>query len=540
MRNTDRTLSRGSLSSLIGVTLVLLFSTQSMAATSFDPYRSDLASHRLPIHLIAVLQDSETPTETPTEVPVPPTNTPAPPTPTEIVVETPTETPVPVQPTPTETVVETPTSTPAPPEPTETPVPTATPVPVEPTPTETVVETPTATPAPPEPTATPEPIEPTATPTPTETAVEPTATPEPVIPTPTPRPVEPNPNQGIVLLDLFGGIHELGDTVGFFDATGNGERDVSTSRGLTHFGPRGHQFVDMSFSISNQGDDNARIEAVAVITDGGLVYSSRINPTGSPRVEMNYLPDLSFLAGVVAIELSADGNTLFVLTQRGALFAVTSNGDMKTVRIPSVGPEIAVDVEILSDSFANPSGYVLTGNGRILPFGGAPKLVGDYPLSKTSIFRDLELVFADEDGAFNYSGELVGGVLGTGMGDFFSVHVENQEPLNVPLPKFDFGFNDAMVGFSVQYDRGQGFGEFESGFGFFAATKIGSIHPWGIATNYLTNMGATRRGADVGSPEIGGSFIVRDEATGDVFINPGIVAEVVRDIEVFLVPQRVD
>ncbi len=469
----------------------------------------------------------ETPVETPTATPVPPTNTPVPPaatpeSPAETPVETPTATPVPPTNTPQpaaptatpETGGETPTATPVPP--TNTPVPpTATP--------ETGGETPTATPVPP--TNTPEPAEPTATPesateTPTPTPLPPTATPTP---TATPLPVFENANQGINLLDRFGGIHELGDTLGWFDFDGDGVLDPASSLGFLSFNTT-RQYIDIE--ILTDGSDSTEVRAVIAARDDGFIRSVRRNPDTS-FIQRNYLPSIDLRP--VDIEFADNGGGYFALSKEGDVFSVGADGSLnafRTVRALRTGKK-AVDMEVVSGDLNNPVIYVLFSGGLISRIdsdaaASFPALTGP-PVSNVPSYTDLEILVQD--------GQLAGAVASTGPGDFFEAYPEGGEPTGVELPKFFFGSNATLVGFAIQDDP-------THGLGIFAVTRFGTIHTFGGADNFLTTVRENRL-LPVNPDDPVGPFIFSfsDPSNGnEIFtINSGIGAPIVEDIEVFLV-----
>ena len=459
---------------------------------------------------------TETPVETPTATPVPPTNTPVPPTatpesPSETPVETPTATPVPPTATP-ETSGETPTATPVPP--TNTPVPpTATP--------ETSGETPTATPVPPTntpvpPTATPE--SPTETPTPTPGV--PTSTPTP---TATPLPVFENANQGINLLDRFGGIHELGDTLGWFDFNGDGMLDPASSLGFLSFNTA-KQYVDLE--IMTDGPDSKEVRAVIAARSDGFIRSVRRNPqTGF--IQRNYLPSIDLRP--VDIELADNGDGYFALTKEGEVFAVGADGSLsgfRTIRNSRTGKK-AVDMEVVSGALDNPVIYVLFSGGLISridsPAGTASPVLTGPPVSNVPAYTDLEILVE--------GGNIIGAAACTGPGDFFEVYAEGGEPTGIELPTFFFGSNSTLVGFTAQNDP-------THGLGIFAVTRFGSIHTFGGADSFLTTI-RDNRVLPVNPENPIGPFIFSfiDPSSGEeIFtINSGIGAPIIEDIEVFLV-----
>ena len=168
------------------------------------------------------ITNSQLPTATPTNTPIPPTATPtntATATPTDTPTATATNTPVP----PTATATATPTDTPVPPTATPTDTPTNTPVP----PTATPTDTPTNTPVPP--TATPTD---TATATPTNTA---TATPTN---TPTATPTNtPSPETGTLII--------------IKDADPNSSEVFSFERGYVDEAGTGFTLVDDGSGMGN-------------------------------------------------------------------------------------------------------------------------------------------------------------------------------------------------------------------------------------------------------------------------------------------------
>ncbi|MGI6458462.1 MAG: hypothetical protein ACOX5R_23000 [bacterium] len=549
----------------------LLFSVNvitPMDSWSAESTNSTGGHYSIPVHVLVISQVTETPTETPTSVPtetptdVPtetPTDTPVPSTPTETGVVTPTETPTdtpvpptdtPVPSTPTETGVATPTETP-----TDTPVP-PTDTPVPPTPTETGVatptETPTDTPVPPTDTPVPPtetPVEPTPTetevPTPTETAtatpIPPTETPEPVTPTPaTPTPVgtpsgTENPNQGIMVLDAFGGLHQLGDIAGFYDANNNGILDDPTTiLGTLEFLPNQDAYSDVELYIENEGTDQAQLRGILGLVGDGRIFSSQVTEVseGTYVVKNEYLTNIASMGVIFPttdvirdLEYNEDGSGYYMLMNDGTIFSVIGNRGIPT----RVGSKLtdaklapAVDLEVVSGIGADLQGYVLDARGRIYNIGGtAPMAVeltevdllnADLPASDIPIFRDMEL-YGD------------GALVADGYGRFYPVTADGTGALDIVMPVLDFDHLDVMVDFEIQIDPTiQDF----NGVGIFVLTKVGSIHTFGAADIFLTEQGVARRGD---------ANIVRTP-NGLPFVSLNIPIPIFRDIEVYLIPPQ--
>ncbi|MBN2329188.1 MAG: hypothetical protein JXR73_18760 [Candidatus Omnitrophica bacterium] len=475
-------------------------------------------------------QEIETPAETPTETPVV-TPTAAPPTPTEAPVETATETP---------TVVP-PTNTPIPP--------TATPVPPTATPTETVVETPTETevptPTPEPPTPTPEPPTPTETevptptpelPTPTETEV-PTPTPEPPTPTPTEVPPTPaegdfeNPNQGIAIIDGYGGLHELGDVARLTDLNGDGALSALERVSLFPYFVGRDVYRDIEIHM-----ENGAIKAVLAMRGDGGIFTAEIGDDG--KANRGYLPDLgitfSNVDAVADVEFSDDGQAYFVLMADGTLISVDKNGVQlfDRVKTPKKGvgagaidyrQNPAVDLEIISaaDASVMPTAYVLDARGFIHPLGGAAPLTTiGAPVSNSPIYIDIEMV-PGMDSA----------VVADGFGRFFHAVPEGANPPDIILPELGFSRSEpVLIDFEIQKDSNV---EYAQGIGIMALTKIGTLHTAGAADFLLTEEGLANRADLVGLPE-GVYPRVDQNATGKPFINMGILFDIIRDLELYL------
>ncbi len=487
-------------------------------------------SYHIPVHLLIISQAGETPTETPTEMPVEtptetpaPTNTPIPPTPTEIPGETPTETPtatpeptdtpIPPSPTPAETPVETPTETPAP---TDTPVPTDTPIPPSPTPTspeETPTETPTETPVP-----TDTPVPPTPTP-----AESPTATPEPTdtpVPTNTPVPGEEpddfqNSDQGILILDGFGGVHELGDVVGIFDANQDGElNDNGTTNILSQFLGGQDLYNDLEIFV----DENGLITATLASSSDGRVVNNIIEGNVVTRNPFNtYTKLFQFVpftkGGVVDVEFDNTASGYYALRRNGDIdYFTTDPANVPLVanvqpRISSTGAPVALS--ILDGDGENASGYVLTNQGRVIEFGGAPALSGNVPISQGALYVDMELI----QGV---------GIVANKFGKFFAVTEDGSGDIDgLPLPDFNFGTPE-LIDIELQVDPNV---DFNDGIGLFGLTRIGSLHTFGAADVILTSEGVENRD----------DVEISQDANGRPKINLSFYPiNIARDLEVFL------
>ncbi len=473
---------------------------------------------------------AESPVETPTDVPtaIPPTEVPptvAPETPTEIpptvvpptaAPETPTEVPpteVPPTEVPPTVAPETPTEVP----PTEVP-------PTEIPPTETATEVPVPTEVPPTevpPTETPETpteippteVPPTETPeTPTE--VPPTAAPTPVMtPTPSgPGPDQyPNPKQGITILDGFGGVHEIGDILGFYDRNGNGILDDPSTTAWIRYFEGQDIYCDLEVYIENEGTEDARIKAALAITGDGLISSALFEQTVSGvQVTTNYLMplgiDFSTPDTVRDVEFHADGQGYYTLLSDGSILSASMKSESVLLPVlvqskltnPRLDP--AVDLEIVEsgDTF---SAYVLTAKGRIFAIGDATPLIGN-AISNIPIYKDMELYGS-------------GAVIADGYGRFTTVTPDGSE-LDIPLFQLDFGF-DALVDFEIQVDP-------EYGVGIISLTNVGTLHTSGAIDFFLTAEGAARRDdLDIITTEDGVSFATLN-----------INFDILRDLEVWL------
>ncbi len=423
------------------------------------------------------------PTSTPTEEPAP--------------TSTPTESPV-EEPTPTESPVEEPTSTPTEePEPTLTPTegPEATSTPTESpvdTTTPSVTPTPTATPSP---TGTPTP---TTTPTPTNT------------PTPTPH-VFPNSNQGILLLDGFGGYHEVGDIAGFYDADEDGQLDdPETTQGLFSFVAPRDVYRDTEVYIRNN-----QVNAVLAARGDGLILSARFNRAGTDvTVETNFIASLGVTFNssnvVVDVEFTENGSGYFVLLNDGSIYRVEGRNSrpqrvVDALLDPSRTP--AADMEIVSENGININGYILTAKGRIITLGDAPVLIGSE--TNINIFRDMELyegqaIVADAFGGFN--------IIKPASSDTF---------IDVPLPELNFGAA-VLRDFEIQVDEANAalFG----GVGIVATTDLGTLHTSGAADFFLTDEGLARR------PDL--EVVEREDGTK--YIDLGITFPIIKDIELYI------
>ena len=507
-------------------------------------------------------QDAETPTETPTVAPETPTAIPA--TPTFTPAETPTNTPVPPTATPTESGGETPADTPTTVPPTNTP--TNTPVPPTATPTESGGETPVDTPTPVPPTNTPTLVPPTATPTetggetpadtptpvpptntptlvpatptetgeatPTETQVAtPTQTPQPTPtqggqPSPTPDDFE-NPNQGIAILDGFGGLHEVGDVDRLTDLNGDGTVSALERLPLFPYFVSRDIYRDVEVYM-----ENGAVKAVLALRGDGRIYSAEINDDGT--VNRGFLPDLGMTfpstKDAADIEFIDNGQGYFVLLADGTLIAVDKNGVQNVLRVKAdkkgVGAGAidkkqnpAVDLEIVTaeTSTAVPVAYVLDARGFIHTLGGATPLVA--ATSNSPIFVDMELVPGEE-----------AAVLADGYGRFVQALPEGASPLDIVLPKLGFGKAESvLVDFEIQKVDNV---EFSQGVGIVALTKYGTLHTSGAADFLLTEQGLANRSDLMDLPE-GVYPRIDKNANGKSFINMGILFDIIRDLELY-------
>ncbi len=406
---------------------------------------------------------------------------------------------------------ETPTATPVPP--------TATPVPPSPTPETPVDDTPT--PVPPSPT----PETPGATPTPDI----PTATPVPPTATPTPFVFE-NSFQGVSLLDGFGGIHELGDIVGFFDLNQNGVLDDPNSSKviLPYFAGR-DTYRDIEVYIENEGTPDANIKAVAGMTGRGRIFSAEIleTPGGALVPSLNFLPGLQRTfdspEAVRGIEFINGAQGYVVLFNDGRIQRVDVSDEAgvqanRTIIQNSIVDPLrspAVDIEVLSSDEATVSGYTLDARGRIRAFGGAPELVG-VPVSPNPIFTDMELLrLPDQTIA----------VVADVAGSFFTAAEDGAEVPDIPVPQLGFNAENFLLDLEVQIDPSI---EAFNGIGVMAITRIGSVHTSGAIDFFLTSDGLTRR-SDVE---------VVESVEGIPFIQLGFFGlDIVRDLELYIIGQ---
>ncbi len=386
--------------------------------------------------------------------------------------ETPTATPE-----PTETPVDTPT-----PEPTDTPVP-------EPTETPVATETPTETPV-----ETPEP-----TPSPTATST----------PSPTPNVFE-NPNQGILLVDGFGGMHEVGDIAGFYDLDGNGELDDPTTTRLFQYFAGRDIYRDYELFI-----EEGEVRAVIAATGNGFIFSAQFDRSGEQVVvEPDFIAGLGirFQSNNVLrdVEFTQNGTGYIALLSDGSLYRVEGKeGQPQRISqaFTNARNNPAVDFEILEEGENGLSAYILTANGRIKTVGEAPALSS--PVSNAPIFRDMEL----------YEGVAV---LADGFGQFFIAAQEGQEEIPpIPLPEeLVFGV-DVLRDFEIQVDM---LHEDYEGVGLVATTTLGTLHTAGAADYFLTEEGLARR------PDV--DIVTREDGTK--YIDLSIHFDIIRDLELYI------
>ncbi len=452
--------------------------------------------------------ESEVPVPTPTESEVPvPTPTPVPPTPTptesEVPVPTPTESEVPV-PTPTESEVPVPTPTPVPPTPTESEVPVPTPTPVPPTPTESEVPVPTPTPT--------ESEVPVPTPTPTTGPAKPTAT-------PTPDNFD-NPNQGIVIIDGYGGTHEVGDVMALTDRNGDGVISPIELIPLYPYFAGRDIYVDLEVYT-----EDGKIKAVLAATGNGLVYSAKFNDNGT--VEYGYLPDIGILFPsndvVVDVEFIDNAEGYFALLNDGSILSVDKNG-LNLFEPPKRKANIdmrnnpAVDLELVSAETTSevPVGYILDSRGFVHSVGGAVDLIVSTNAPHKPIYVDMELF-----------GE--GAIIADGYGRFRKALPAGVNDIGIVLPELAFGFSELMlVDFEIQIDPNV---EFLNGVGLVGITKIGTLHTSGAADFLLTTEGTVNRADLLNLPEgVYPRIDMNDK--GMPFINMGVL-DIFRDMELY-------
>ncbi len=373
----------------------------------------------------------------------------------------------------------------------------------------------------PTPTVTPEtPVE-----TPTPTAL-PTDTPTPA-PTPTPDNFQ-NPFQGIALLDGYGGIHDLGDVVGFFDLNGDGMLEAWTSHNLPFFSGE-DVYRDLELYVEEPGTENAEITAYLAATGDGRIFSGRVRSLRNANyIETDFVGglglDFESLNVLRDVEFTDNANGYFALLNNGTVFSVEGKGRNKTTHLingvitnPDENPTVDLEVIPGNANPGNPSGYILDSFGRIHSIGNAPQLSGN-PITDVPLFKDMELYIDDE-------GELLGAILVDGFGKFFKATRSGAAPeeLNIALPELLFGTNFAMADFEIQVDkltipgRDEALLDIFNRRGVFAMTNIGSIHTSGAADFFLEE---DRSNVD-------------ETADGNLFINPGISFNIARDLEVY-------
>lgn len=395
--------------------------------------------------------------------------------------------------------------------------PTATPVPPTNTP-----ESPTATPVPP----TPTPESPTSTPVPGE----PTATPVPPTATPTPFVFE-NSFQGVTLLDGFGGIHEIGDIVGFFDLNQNGVLDdpVSSKILVPYFDGR-DVYRDIEVMIDNEGTPEAKISSVIALTGRGRIFGAKLDetPAGVTVPNINFFPGLqrtfdnaNTLRG---IEFVNDGTGYVVVFNDGRVRRIDTSSDPSVQAVRStikdtflnINTSPAVDIEVLSSDATSVNGYILDARGRITVLGNAPALTG-VPVSPNAIFTDMELLTVDGNPV---------AVVADVVGNFYIATVEGVATPDIATPELAFNDANILLDVEVQVDPSiEAFG----GIGVMAVTRIGSVHTAGAIDFFLTSDGVTRR-SDL--------EIATNPDTGVQFIQLGFFGlDVVRDLELFIIGQ---
>ncbi|MGC9330050.1 MAG: hypothetical protein ACP5I1_20610, partial [Candidatus Hinthialibacter sp.] len=395
------------------------------------------------------------------------------------------------------------------------------------TPTETEVPTPT----PEEPTPTPEP------PTPTETAIEtPTETevptPTPEEPTPTvvpPTPTQPaeidfeNPNQGITVLDGYGGMHELGDVARLIDLNGDGDLSALEQVSLFPYFVGLDVYRDVEVHM-----ENGAIKAVLAMRGDGGIFTAEIGDDGIAH--RGYLPDLgitfSSVDAVADVEFSDDGQAYYVLMADGTLISVDKNGVQLFDRVKTPNADViagaidyrlnpAVDLEIISagDPAVMPAAYVLDGYGFIHALGDAAPLKAiDAPVPNEPVYIDIEMV-PGMDSA----------VIADGFGRFYFAVPEGANPPEIILPELGFSRSDpVLIDFEIQKDVNV---EYAQGIGIMALTKIGTLHTSGAADFLLTEEGLANRADLVDLPEGVYPRIDLNEY-GKPFINMGILFDI--------------
>jgi len=341
-----------------------------------------------------------------------------------------------------------------------------------------------------------------------------------------------NPNQGITVLDGFGGIHELGDIFRLTDLNGDAVVDAAEILQLPLFPYFAGKDVyrDLEVFIADKGTANQRVGAVLIATGDGRVFAVQFNPAGQAvKVKRNYLPTLgvTFPTNDVLrdVEFTTDGQGYFALLSDGSIVSANAQGVLKLFRFrpgsPTAGIDVnrnpAVDLEIISGSDTNelPVGYILDAKGQIHALGGAAPLAG--PVSNAPIYVDMEL----------YGN---GAVIADGFGRFFTAVPEGSPDLDIVLPKLGFGLADpALIDFEIQIDPTV---PYYNGVGILALTKFGTLHTSGAMDYLLTDEGIARRMNLMDKPE--GQYPRIDKTEqGLPYINMGVLFDIMRGLVVY-------
>jgi len=341
-----------------------------------------------------------------------------------------------------------------------------------------------------------------------------------------------NPNQGITVLDGFGGIHELGDIFRFTDFNGDAVVDAAETAQLPLFPYFAGKDVyrDIEVFIADAGTANQRIGAVLIATGDGRVFAVQFNQTGQRVVvRRNYLPSLgvTFPTNDVLrdVEFTTDGKGYFALLSDGSIVSANESGVLKLFRFRPSGNNTgidvrsnpAVDLEIVSGTDTNvlPVGYILDAKGQIHSVGGAVPLAG--PVSNAPIYVDMEL----------YGN---GAVIADGFGRFFTVVPQGSPDLDIVLPVLGFGLAEpALIDFEIQIDPTV---SFYNGVGILALTKFGTLHTSGAMDYILTDEGVARRMNLMDKPEGQYPRIDRTEH-GLPYINMGVLFDIMRGLVVY-------
>ena len=200
----------------------------------------------------------------------------------------------------------------------------------------------------------------------------------------------------------FGQLFEYTNLRGWYDADGNGMLDDPIAQNGP-FAVARSNYIASDLLIN---EDANRGEMFVAVTEDGSVFSAQLFDDAPPQTGIlaDFKRDVlrrGSIGGIKDVELLSDGSGYVLLLESGTIQVVQGSRlrppilSQTVARVAITGK--AVDLELYNATPGSISGYVLTKQGAVIPFGGAQKLVlADPADAKIGNYVDLEIAQAGD------------------------------------------------------------------------------------------------------------------------------------------------